>query len=427
MTLEKIRQELDKSVQVPGLTNVWIQPIKNRIDMLATGMKTPVGVKVSGPDLQVIQDIAVKIEGLVKGVEGTLSSYAERPRSARFIEIDIDRNAAARYMLNIKDVQDVVQTAIGGMDIAESVEGLERYPINLRYPQDWRNSPDQLEKLPVVTPSGAHIPLGAVSDINIVDGPAMIRSENARPTGFVFIDIEGRDLGGYVSEAQELVASEVKIPAGYSITWSGQYEYIERVQERLQLVAPVTLLIITLMLFLAFNRVGEVAIILTSLPVALTGGVWFVYTLGFDLSVAVLVGFIALAGVAVETAIVMLLYLNLSWDKRVAFARKEHKVLTAKDILDAVVEGALLRLRPKVMTVATIFAGLIPIMLGSATGSEIMKRIAAPMVGGMITATLLTLFVIPAIYVLWKRARLSALNKITAEEASESLEKTKTK
>ncbi|MES0871075.1 efflux RND transporter permease subunit [Pseudovibrio sp. SCP19] len=428
MTLEKIRQELDKSVQVPGLTNVWIQPIKNRIDMLATGMKTPVGVKVSGPDLQVIQDISVEIEGLVKGVEGTLSAYAERPKGARFIEIDINRNAAARYMLNIKDVQDVVQTAIGGMDISESVEGLERYPINVRYPQDWRSTPEQLEKLPVVTPSGAHIPLGAVSDVKIVDGPGMIRSENARPTGFVFIDIVGRDLGGYVSEAQQLVASNVKVPAGYSITWSGQYEYIERVQERLQLVAPVTLLIITLMLFLAFNRVGEVAIILTSLPIALTGGIWFVYALGFDLSVAVLVGFIALAGVAVETAIVMLLYLNLSWDKRIETAQATHQQLTTKDIMESVVEGALLRLRPKVMTVAAIFAGLIPIMLGSATGSEIMKRIAAPMVGGMITATLLTLFVIPAIYVLWKKARLAALNKrIEAAPISDEPIKTKGK
>lgn len=243
-------------------------------------------------------------------------------------------------MMNIKDVQDVVQTAIGGMNISESVEGLERYPINLRYPQDWRSTPEQLEKLPVVTPSGAHIPLGAVSDVKIVDGPGMIRSENARPTGFVFIDIEGRDLGGYVSEAQQLVASKVKIPAGYSITWSGQYEYIERVQERLLLVAPVTLLVITLMLFLAFNRLGEVAIILTSLPIALTGGIWFVYVLGFDLSVAVLVGFIALAGVAVETAIVMLLYLNLSWDKRIQAARLSHQALTSKDVLDAVVEGA---------------------------------------------------------------------------------------
>jgi Cu(I)/Ag(I) efflux system membrane protein CusA/SilA len=314
-------------------------------------------------------------------------------------------------MMSVRDVQDVVQTAIGGMQVSESVEGLERFPINLRYPQAWRNSPERLENLPVVTPSGAHVPLSALADIRIVDGPGMIRSENARRTGFVFIDITGRDLGGYVAEAREKVATDVSLPSGYSLTWSGQYEYIERMQERLAIVAPATLLIITLMLFLAFNRVIEVGIILAALPVALAGGVWFLWYLSFDISIAVLVGFIALAGVAVETAIVMLLYLNLAWEKRRSLAQSETRKLTKDDIEEAVFEGAVLRVRPKVMTVATIFAALIPIMYGTGTGSEIMQRIAAPMIGGMVTATLLTLFVIPSIFVIWKRLALRRVNR----------------
>ncbi|QFT92537.1 Cation efflux system protein CusA [Roseovarius sp. THAF9] len=409
--MDDIRNELDARVQVPGVTNVWIQPIKNRIDMLATGVKTPVGVKVSGADLTVIEEIAVAVEQAVADIPGTASAYAERPVGGRFIEIDIDRAAAARYALSIEDVQEVVQTAIGGQTIAESVEGLERFPINLRYPRDWRDSPDRLDDLPIVTPSGAHIPLGAVADVKLVDGPGMIRSENARRTGFVFIDIAGRDLGTYVAEAQQVVADNVKLPPGYSIAWSGQYEYIERVQERLGLVAPATLMIITLMLFLAFNRVTEVAIILLALPVALAGGVWLIFYLGYAVSVAVLVGFIALAGVAVETAIVMLLYLNLAWDRRVLAAKEQDREVNRDDIETAVFEGALLRLRPKLMTVATIFAGLIPIMYGDGTGSEVMQRIAAPMIGGMATATILTLFVIPSIFVIWKRFTLGRVNR----------------
>ncbi|WP_425093747.1 efflux RND transporter permease subunit [Tropicimonas sp. S265A] len=411
MTMEKIRDELDRTVQVPGVTNVWIQPIKNRIDMLATGIRTPVGVKVSGADLDVITQIGIEVERAVAEIEGTASAYAERPVGGRFIEIDVKRDAAARYMMSVRDVQDVVQTAIGGMQVSESVEGLERFPINLRYPQAWRDSPERLENLPVVTPSGAHVPLTALADIRIVDGPGMIRSENARRTGFVFIDIAGRDLGGYVAEAQKVVAETVDLPPGYSLTWSGQYEYIERMQDRLAIVAPATLLIITLMLFLAFNRVIEVGIILAALPVALAGGVWFLWYLSFDISIAVLVGFIALAGVAVETAIVMLLYLNLAWEKRRKLAQSETRKLTRDDIEDAVFEGAVLRVRPKVMTVATIFAALIPIMYGTGTGSEIMQRIAAPMIGGMVTATLLTLFVIPSIFVIWKRLALRRVNR----------------
>lgn len=411
MTMDKIRDELDRAVQVPGVTNVWIQPIKNRIDMLATGIKTPVGVKISGADLAVIEQIGIEVEKAVASIEGTASAYAERPIGGRFIEINVNREAAARYNMSVREIQDIVQTAIGGMQVSESVEGLERFPINLRYPQEWRDSPERLRDLPIVTPLGAHIPLSTLADVGIVDGPGMIRSENARRTGFVFIDITGRDLGGYVNEAINKVADEVTLPPGYSITWSGQYEYIQRMQERLKLVAPATLLIITLMLFMAFSRVTEVAIILAALPVALAGGAWFIWFLGFDISVAVLVGFIALAGVAVETAIVMLLYLNLAWEKRRKMAVEERRNLTTNDVEDAVFEGALLRVRPKVMTVATIFAGLIPIMYGSGTGSEIMQRIAAPMVGGMATATLLTLFVIPAIFVIWKRLALGRINR----------------
>lgn len=411
MTMEKIRDELDRTVQIPGVTNVWIQPIKNRIDMLATGIRTPVGVKISGADLNVITDIGIEVERAVSDIEGTASAYAERPVGGRFIEIDVKRDAAARYMMSVRDVQDVVQTAIGGMQVSESVEGLERFPINLRYPQAWRDSPERLENLPVVTPSGAHVPLTALADVRIVDGPGMIRSENARRTGFVFIDIAGRDLGGYVAEAQRVVADQVRLPPGYSLTWSGQYEYIERMQDRLAIVAPATLMIITLMLFMAFNRVIEVGIILAALPVALAGGVWFLWYLNFDISIAVLVGFIALAGVAVETAIVMLLYLNLAWEKRRKLGQSEGRKLTQDDIEEAVFEGAVLRVRPKIMTVATIFAALIPIMYGTGTGSEIMQRIAAPMIGGMVTATLLTLFVIPSIFVIWKRLALKRVNR----------------
>ncbi|MEX1234502.1 MAG: CusA/CzcA family heavy metal efflux RND transporter [Roseovarius sp.] len=415
-TMETIRADLDRAVQVPGVTNVWIQPIKNRIDMLATGIKTPVGVKISGAELHVIEEIGTQVERIAADVAGTTSAYAERPVGGRYIEINPDRDAAARYMMSVRDVQDVVQTAIGGMQVSESVEGLERFPINLRYPQNWRDSPERLRDLPIVTPSGAHIPLGALAEIEIVDGPGMIRSENARRTGFVFIDIAGRDLGGYVNEARAAVAEQVTLPPGYSITWSGQYEYIERMQERLKIVAPATLLIITLMLFMAFSRVIEVGIILAALPVALAGGVWFLWYLSFDISVAVLVGFIALAGVAVETAIVMLLYLNLAWDKRHALAAAERREVTRMDIEEVVFEGALLRVRPKIMTVATIFAGLIPIMYGTGTGSEIMQRIAAPMLGGMATATLLTLFVIPAIFVIWKRLALKRVNRALLRE-----------
>ncbi len=404
VTLDDIRAELDRIVQLPGVTNVWIMPIKNRIDMLATGVKTPVGVKVSGPDLEAIGRLAAQIETAVQEVPGTLSAYAERPVGGRFLSVDIDRQTAARYGLNVADVQDVVRTAIGGLKVTESIEGLERFPVNIRYPADWRNSPDALRQLPIVTPSGAHIALGDVARIAIEDGPGMIRTENARLNGWVFVDIAGRDLGGYVNEARDVVARSVDLPPGYSIAWAGQFEYLERVQDRLTIIAPLTIVIIALMLWMTFHRMGEVLIVLAALPVALAGGVWLLWFLDFNLSVAVAVGFIALAGVAVETVIVMLVYLNVALKGRIKAAARERRRVENHEIEDAITEGALLRLRPKLMTVATIFAGLLPIMFGSGTGSEVMRRIATPMVGGMITATIVTLIVVPAVYLVWQRA-----------------------
>ncbi|MFN3231332.1 MAG: efflux RND transporter permease subunit [Alphaproteobacteria bacterium] len=404
MTMDKIRAELDRAVQVPGISNVWIMPIKNRIDMLATGIKTPVGIKVAGPDLDVIARVGERIEEVLKPVDGTASVYAERVVGGRYIEVDVKREAAARFDMNVADVQDIVRSAIGGSNVSESVEGLERYPINLRFPRDFRDSPDTLRQLPVVTRSGAHVPLAALADIRIVDGPGMIRSENARLNGWIYVDIEGRDLGSYVADAQQVVAEQVDLPAGYSIGWSGQFEYMERAEERLTLIVPVTLALIIVILFIAFRRLGEVLIILGTVPLALAGGLWLLFLLDFNMSIAVAVGFIALAGVAVETAVVMLTFLNLALGERERAAARERRALTVEDIRSAVVDGALLRLRPILMTVATIIAGLTPIMLGSGTGSEVMQRIAAPMIGGLVSATLLTLVIIPAIFLIWKRA-----------------------
>ena len=403
MTLEKIKQQLNDMIKYPGLTNAWVMPIKTRIDMLATGIKTPVGIKVAGSDLKVIEDIGKQVEKAVLKVRGTTSAYSERVAGGRYVTIDIDRLSASRYGLNIADVQAVVSTALGGMQVTQTVEGLERYPVNVRYPRDYRDSLDKLENLPIVTPSGARIPLIEVADIRVEMGPAMIKSENARPNGWTFVDIKDRDLGSYVEEAQRVVAEEVKLPAGYSITWSGQYEYMVRAKERLTTVVPITLAIIVLLLYLNFRNIIEVAIIMGTLPMALIGGFWLLYLLGYNMSVAVGVGFIALAGVAVEIGVVMLVYLNQAYQKHLDKAEYENRKITVEEIRNAVIEGALLRVRPIMMTVAAIIAGLLPIMLGSGTGSEVMRRIAAPMVGGMISATVLTLIVIPAIFLVWKQ------------------------
>ena len=400
MTPEKLKAELDARVKFPGVSNAWVYPIKTRIDMLATGIRTPVGIKIMGPDLNVIQDLGRRIEQIVRDVPGTTSVYAERTATGRYVDVDIDRVAAARYGLNIKDVQDIVGSAVGGMKVSDTVEGLERYPINLRYPQDYRDSLQALRELPLVTPTGANVTLQDVARVDIADGPGMIRSENARPSGWVFIDMQGRDLGGYVSDAKARIGRDLKLPPGYSLGWSGQYEYLERALARLRVVLPLTLGIIVLLLYLNFRNARDVLLILGALPFALVGGVWLLYALDYDLSIAAAVGFIALAGVAAETGVVMVMYLEQAWSEHQRRARHEGREPTRADLRAAIVEGALLRLRPKLMTVVTIIVGLLPIMWGSGTGSEVMRRIAAPMVGGMISATVLTLVILPSLYLI---------------------------
>ena len=406
MTTDNLKRELDSLVKLPGITNAWVMPIKNRIDMQATGIKTPVGIKVAGPDLDTIQAIGRRIEEVVRQVPGTVSAYSERVAGGRYITIDIDRTAAARYALNIADVQEVVRTALGGMNVTQTVEGLERYPVNIRYPRDSRDSLEKLRNLPVVTPGGAHVPLVEVADIRIENGPGMIKTENARLNGWIYVDIQGRDLGSYVDQARRLVSESVSLPPGYSIAWSGQYEYLVRAKQRLLTVIPVTLAIIVLLLYLNFRNLTEVTIILGTLPLALVGGFWLLYLLGYNLSIAVGVGFIALAGVSVEIGVVMLVYLNQALRRYREQAEQAMRELTPEDIRNAVIDGALMRVRPIIMTVATIIAGLLPIMLGGGTGAEVMRRIAAPMVGGMVSATLLTLVVIPAVFLLWKQRTL---------------------
>lgn len=397
MTPEKLKEELDSLIRFPGLTNAWVPPIKTRIDMLATGIKTPVGIKIAGPDLKVIQQLGQQLEQIVGKVEGASSVYAERVAGGRYVKVDIDRLKAARYGLNIADVQAVLATAVGGMEVGQTIEERERYPINLRYPQSYRDSVASLELLPVVTPSGARIALADVARVYISDEAPMLRSENARLNGWVYIDIRDRDIGSFVDEAKAEVNKQLVLPAGYALTWSGQYEYMERAKARLAYVVPLTVAIIVLLLYLAFRRVQEVLLILTTLPLAVVGGIWTLWLLDFNLSVAVGVGFIALAGVAVETGVLMLVYLNHAWDDLVASGKPDKAGLHR-----AVIQGAALRLRPKMMTVVTIIAGLLPIMWSHGTGSEVMQRIAAPMIGGMVSALVLTLLVLPAAYYLWR-------------------------
>lgn len=397
MTPEKLKEELDSLIRFPGLTNAWVPPIKTRIDMLATGIKTPVGIKIAGPGLKVIQQLGQQLEQIVGKVEGASSVYAERVAGGRYVKVDIDRLKAARYGLNIADVQAVLATAVGGMEVGQTIEGRERYPINLRYPQSYRDSVASLELLPVVTPSGARIALADVARVYISDEAPMLRSENARLNGWVYVDIRGRDIGSFVDEAKAEVGKQLVLPAGYALTWSGQYEYMERAKARLAYVVPLTVAIIVLLLYLAFRRVQEVLLILTTLPLAVVGGIWTLWLLDFNLSVAVGVGFIALAGVAVETGVLMLVYLNHAWDDLVAQGKPDKAGLHR-----AVIQGAALRLRPKMMTVVTIIAGLLPIMWSHGTGSEVMQRIAAPMIGGMVSALVLTLLVLPAAYYLWR-------------------------
>lgn len=406
MTTEKIIEELDRVVKVPGLANLWVPPISSRIDMLATGIKSPVGVKVAGASLQDIDRITGEIERVVKQVPGVSSALAERLNGGRYIDITIDRDAASRYGLNLSEVQSVVSAAIGGDNIGEVVDGLRRFPINVRYPREIRDSVENLRGLPILTARGAQIRLADVAAVNVVDGPPMLKSENARLSGWVYVDIRGRALSAVVRDMQAAVAKEVKLTPGYSISWSGQFEYLERATEKLKVVVPATILIIFVLLYLTFKRIDEAILIIGTLPFALAGGIWLLWLLDYNLSVAGGVGFIALAGVSAEFGVIMLLYLKHAWDDRVAKGQTSEA-----DLLDAIREGAVLRVRPKAMTVAVIIAGLIPIMIGMGTGSEVMKRIAAPMVGGMITAPLLSMLVVPAIYLLIRRRQCRRINR----------------
>ncbi len=398
MTQNKLIEELDRIVKVPGLTNIWVPPIRNRIDMLATGIKSPVGIKVAGMNLAEIDLLTGEIERVVKPVNGVSSALAERLTGGRYIDVNIDRDAAARYGLNIADVQSIVSSAIGGDNIGETIEGLQRFPINVRSPREIRDSLENLRNLPVLTERGAQIRLGNVAEIHIADGPPMLKTENARLSGWVYVDIRDRDLSSVVHDMRAAVDKEIKQPPGYSITWSGLFEFMERATAKLKIVVPATLMIIFVLLYLTFRSVGEALLIMATLPFALAGGVWFMWVLGYNLSVASGVGFIALAGVAAEFGVIMLLYLKNAWSDRVSEGKTG-----LSDLLDAIREGAVLRVRPKAMTVAVIIAGLMPIMWGSGTGSEIMQRIAAPMVGGMVTAPLLSMFVIPTAYLLMRR------------------------
>ena len=410
MTPDKLVAELDQVVRVPGLSNVWVPPIRNRIDMLATGIKSPVGVKVSGTDLHEVDRIAAEVQRAVQEVPGVSSAFAERLSGGRYVDVKIDRDRAARYGLNIADVQSIVSAAIGGDNIGETVEGLQRFPINLRYPREIRDSVEKVRQLPVLTERGAQIRLGDVAAISIADGPPMLKSENARLSSWVYVDLQGRDLSSAVRDMQAAVAKEVKLPPGYSMSWSGQFEYLERATAKLKVVVPATLLIILVLLYLTFRRFDDAALIMATLPFALVGGFWLLWLLGYHMSIAAAVGFIALGGVAAEIGVVMLLYVNQAVAARV----DESRLRATDDLRDAIVEGAALRVRPIAMTVAVIIAGLLPIMFGSGTGSEVMQRIAAPMVGGMITAPLLSMFVIPAAYLLVRRRAVNTTQRRSA-------------
>ena len=403
MTTADLKKELDALVKFPGLTNAWVMPIKTRIDMLATGIKTPVGVKVAGPELATIQAVGQQLEDILKDVPGTASVYSERVAGGRYIKVDISREKAARYGLNIGDVQQVVATAIGGMNVTQTVEGLERYPVNLRYPQDYRNSPEQLSLLPVVTQSGQRIALADVADVYVEDGPPAIKSENGRVNGWTFVDIDNVDVGSYVVRAQEAVSDNIELPAGYSLSWSGQYEYMLRAKEKLMYVVPLTLAIIIILLFMNFRNFMEVVIIMGTLPFATVGSFWLMYLEGYNFSVAVWVGFIALAGVAVEIGVIMLVYLNQAYYKMVSESLQKGISPNRETLTEAVLEGAGMRVRPVMMTAGATIAGLLPILFGTGTGSEIMSRMAAPMVGGMVSSVILTLLVVPVLFFLWRK------------------------
>ena len=399
LTIEELSDDLDAAIQFPGLTNSWTMPIKTRIDMLSTGIKTPVGIKLMGPDLSVLNNIGTEIEAVVRDIPGTLSVYSERVTGGNYLDFDIRRHEIARYGLTIDDVQEVIMSAVGGMNVTYTVEGLERYPVNLRYQRELRDDIQRLKRVLVATPTGAHVPLAQLADLSIEKGPAMIKSENARKTAWIYVDLKGVDIGTYVKNAKNVVREQIDMPTGYSLAWSGQFEYMEEARKTLNIIVPLTILLIFILLYVHFHNVAEAAIVMASLPFALVGGIWLLYILDYNLSVAVVVGFIALAGLAAETGVVMLVYLDE------AYARRQNagQMNTFEDLNSAVIDGAVERVRPKLMTVATTLIALLPIMIGTETGVRVMKRIAAPMVGGLISSAILTLIIIPAVYDIWKR------------------------
>lgn len=396
MTLEGIIAELQQTVKVPGMTNAWVQPIKTRIDMLSTGVRTPVGIKISGADIEELERIGGEIEAVVSQLSGTRSAFAQRTQGGRYIDIEPNLKNAARYGMTLKDIQDVVQIAIGGMQVGQSVQGQERYPINIRYPRELRDNIDKLQDLPVLTKTGKYIPLGNLAHISISDGAPMLASENGRLISWVFVDLQDVSVGEYIAMAKTALAEQVQLPPRYSYTFAGQYEYMQRVDAKMQLVIPIMLAVIFLLLMMTFGSVAQASVIMLSLPFALVGSAWLLWLLNYNLSVAVSVGMIALAGVAAEFGVVMQVYLNNSIKER----QQTNQYSKRSDLVEALVHGAVMRIRPKAMTVATIFFGLLPIMWGSGSGNEVMQKIAAPMVGGMVTAPLLSLFIIPAVYLL---------------------------
>ena len=408
ITHEKLVEEMDKAVKIPGLTNAWTMPIKTRIDMLSTGIKTPVGIKIAGPDLNVLQEIGKKIEDVVKTIPGTRSVYAERSAGGNYVDFDIDRNAIARYGLTVDDVQNVFMSAVGGMNITQTVEGLERYPVNLRYQRDYRDNIDALKRVLVPLPGGGNIPLEELGDVVVKKGPPMIKSEDARPNSWVYIDIENIDVGTYVQNAQKIIAQKVKLPQGYSLIWSGQYEYMERAAKKLALVLPLTLLIVILLLYFNTKSFVKTGIILLALPFSMVGAVWYLYLAHFHLSVAVWVGIIALLGVSAETGVVMLLYLDIAYENW-----KEKGLLKSfASLRGSIFEGAVKRIRPKMMTVMVLFFGLLPILIGHGTGGDVMKRIAAPMAGGIFTSLIMELTIFPAVFYILKRREMKKNNML---------------
>jgi len=402
---QELMHEMDQAIRFPGLANAWTYPIKTRIDMLSTGIKTPVGIKVSGPDLNVLQEVGVAIERAINKLPDTMSAFSDRAAGGYYLDIDIQRDNAARYGLTVGDIEDVISSAIGGMNVTQTVEGLERYPVNLRYPRDYRSDPEALKRVLIPTLTGAQIPIAAVAEIHTMRGPPSIKSENARPNAWVYVDMKSGDIGGYVERAKQMIADEVKIPNGYAIEWSGQYEYMQRAAARMQIVIPATLLLIFLLLYFNFGNIMAPLVVMLSVPFALIGGFWLVWLLGFNLSVAVAVGFIALAGVAAEIGVLVLTFI----DQEVSRRRDQAGGRLSQECLkEAVRSGVARRVRPIAMTATAVIAGLFPIMLGNGTGSDVMQRISAPMIGGMLSTTILCLIVLPAIYsqlLQWQEAR----------------------